>query len=78
MVSVEDDEPMIMQLRANAVCPLVKLSDNTFKFGDCSSKDTRKLEFTLENKSDTVKAEISFPKIPNFSILPAAHTLRPL
>ena len=38
MMSVEEDEPMIMQLKANAMCPLIKLSDNIFKFGDCSSK----------------------------------------
>ena len=36
MVNVEEDEPMILQLRANAICPLLKISDNTFKFGDCS------------------------------------------
>ena len=37
-MSVEEDEPMIVQLKANAICPLIKLSDNIFKFGDCSSK----------------------------------------
>ncbi len=38
LVNVEEDEPMIMQLKANAVCPTIKLSQNTFKFGDCNSK----------------------------------------
>ena len=68
LVNVEEDEPMIMQLKANAVCPTVKLSQNTFKFGDCNSKETREIGFEVENKSGVVKAEITFPKIPNFSI----------
>ena len=38
MMSVEEDEPMILQLKANAICPLVKVSENVFKFGDCGAK----------------------------------------
>lgn len=38
LVNVEEDEPMIMQLKANAVCPTIKVSENVFKFGDCNNK----------------------------------------
>ena len=32
---------MIIQLKANAMCPQVKLEKDLFKFGDCSVKDNR-------------------------------------
>lgn len=32
---------MILQLKANAVCPTIKLSESMFKFGDCGSKETK-------------------------------------
>lgn len=38
MLSVEEDEPMILQLKANAVCPQIKTSEQVFKFGDCYCK----------------------------------------
>lgn len=34
---------MILQLKANAICPLLKISDNTFKFGDCLLKEHREI-----------------------------------
>ena len=43
MLSVEEDEPMILQLKANAICPQVKVSESTFKFGDCFCKETREI-----------------------------------
>lgn len=32
---------MIVQLKATAVCPTIKLSENTFKFGDGITKTDR-------------------------------------
>lgn len=32
---------MVLQLKANAVCPTIKLSDNIFKFGDGSSESNK-------------------------------------
>lgn len=32
---------MILQLKANAICPLLKLDNDLFKFGDCSVGETR-------------------------------------
>lgn len=77
MVNIEEDEPMILQLKANAICPQIKISDQVFKFGDCLCKEKRELQFTIENKNPISKADISFPKIPNFLILPATYCLRP-
>lgn len=77
LVNVEEDEPMIVQLKANAVCPTIKVSENVFKFGDCNNKQSRQIQFTVENKSNAVKAEITFPKIPNFSIQPSSYVLKP-
>lgn len=35
----EGDDPIIIQLKANTVCPQVKLSNDLFQFGDCHIKD---------------------------------------
>lgn len=72
----EGDDPIIIQLKANAICPQIKLSTDLFKFGDCHVKDQEELTFTLENKNPISKIDISFKKIPNFSIVPAQNTLR--
>ena len=38
-VSIKDlNKPKQFKLKANAVCPTIKISENIFKFGDCSSK----------------------------------------
>lgn len=47
MLSSEGDDPIIMQLKANAICPQVKLESDLFKFGDCSVRDSRELTFNL-------------------------------
>lgn len=41
MLSSEGDDPMIIQLKANAICPQVKLENDLFKFGDCSVGERR-------------------------------------
>lgn len=41
LLSSEGDDPIIMQLKANAVCPTIKLDNDTFKFGDCEIKAHR-------------------------------------
>lgn len=66
-----------MQLKANAVCPQIKLENDLFKFGDCSVRDKQELTFNLENKNLTSKVDISFQKIPNFSVVPSTYSLRP-
>ena len=66
----EGDDPIIIQLKANATCPQVKISTDLFKFGDCQIKEKQELTFTLENKNPLSKIDISFQKIPNFSIVP--------
>ena len=38
MLNIEEDEPMILQLKTNAICPQIKVSNNIFKFGDCFCK----------------------------------------
>lgn len=77
MLTSEGDDPIILQLKATAVCPQVKLENDLFKFGDCSVKDSRQLTFTLENRNNMSKVDVSFQKIPNFSIVPAYYTLKP-
>ena len=77
MLSSEGDDPMIIQLKANAICPQIKLEKDLFKFGDCSVRDSRALTFTIENKNSTSKIDISFQKIPNFTIVPVHQVLRP-
>jgi hypothetical protein len=77
LLSSEGDDPMIIQLKANAICPQVKLENDLFKFGDCSVKDSRELAFKISNKNPTSKVDLSFQKIPNFSIVPASCSLRP-
>jgi hypothetical protein len=47
MLTSEGDDPIILQLKANAVCPQVKLENDLFKFGDCSVRESRELTFTL-------------------------------
>lgn len=47
MLTSESDDPIIIQLKANAVCPQVKLESDLFRFGDCSVRDSRELTFTL-------------------------------
>jgi len=76
MMLSEGDDPIIIQLKANAICPQVKLSTDIFKFGDCHLKDKQELTFTLENKNPTSKVDISFQKVPNFSIYPAQQTIK--
>jgi hypothetical protein len=39
MMLSEGDDPIIIQLKANAICPQVKLSTDLFKFGDCQLKE---------------------------------------
>ena len=68
---------MVLQLKANAICPQVKVSESTFKFGDCLFKESRAVEFVVENKNSYSKADISFPKIPNFAVYPSTCVLRP-
>ena len=51
MMSIEEDDPMILQLKATTACPQVKVSEHVFKFGDCVCKETRKLEFKVQNKN---------------------------
>ena len=68
---------MILQLKANAICPQVKLENDLFKFGDCSVKDSRELTFKVENKNTNAKVDISFQKIPNFTMVPVHAVLRP-
>lgn len=41
MLNIEEDDPMIFQLKANAICPQIKISDQVFKFGDCLCKENR-------------------------------------
>jgi hypothetical protein len=77
MLSSEGDDPMIIQLKANAICPQIKLEKDLFKFGDCAVRDTRELTFTVENKNNISKVDISFQKIPNFTMIPLHQTLRP-
>lgn len=72
----EGDDPIIIQLKANAICPQVKLSTDVFKFGDCQLKDKQELTFTLENKNPLSKVDISFQKIPNFTIVPFQQTIK--
>lgn len=76
MLASEGDDPMILQLKANAICPLLKLDNDLFKFGDCSVGETRELTFNIENKNSASKIDISFQKIPNFSIIPFNYVLR--
>jgi hypothetical protein len=76
MLSSEGDDPIIIQLKANAVCPQVKLENDLFKFGDCSVKDSRELTFTLENKNSMSKVDVTFQKIPNFSVVPSNYSLK--
>lgn len=54
------------------------MQKDLFQFGDCYLKDTKQEYFWVENKSQVSKAEISFNKIPNFSIFPNSFSLRPL
>ncbi len=67
---------MILQLKANAICPLLKLDNDLFKFGDCPVGETRQLTFNIENKNSASKIDITFQKIPNFSIVPFNYVLR--
>ncbi len=48
-----------------------------FKFGDCSVRDSRELTFNLENKNGGSRIDISFNKIPNFSVTPHNYSLKP-
>ena len=73
----EGDDPIVMQLKANAVCPHIKLESDLFKFGDCQVKDKREMTFTVQNKNPSSKVEISFHKVPNFLIAPAHTFLKP-
>jgi hypothetical protein len=68
---------MIIQLKANAVCPQIKIENDLIKFGDCAVRERQEQTFTVENKNPLSKVDISFQKIPNFSILPARYSLRP-
>jgi len=77
-MKVEEDEPIIFQLKAVTVCPQIKVQKDLFQFGDCFIKETKQEVFTLENKSNSSKAEISFNKIPNFSVFPNFIILKPL
>lgn len=77
MLLSEGDEPIIMQLRANAICPQVKVENDLFKFGDCPVREKRELSFLLENRNPVSKVDISFQKIPNFYLVPSAVTLKP-
>ncbi len=47
LLNVQEDEPMIVQLKATAVCPTIKLSENTFKFGDGITKSDREIQFSV-------------------------------
>lgn len=47
MVSSQGDDPIILQLKANAVCPQIKLENDLFKFGDCSVREKQELTFNL-------------------------------
>jgi hypothetical protein len=66
-----------MQLKANAICPQIKLENDLFQFGDCPVKEKRELTFALENRNGASKVDISFQKIPNFAIVPASCSLKP-
>lgn len=77
MLSSDGDDPMIIQLKANAICPQIKLENDLFKFGDCSVKDSRELTFKVSNKNTSSKVDISFQKIPNFTMVPPQYSLRP-
>ena len=77
MLSSEGDDPMVIQLKANAICPQIKLEKDLFKFGDCAVRDKREMTFTIENKNSSSKIDISFQKIPNFTMVPVQHVLRP-
>ena len=76
MLSSDGDDPMILQLKANAICPQIRLEKDLFKFGDCSVRERRELSFTIENKNPTSKIDISFQKIPNFTMVPVQQTLK--
>ena len=41
MMVSEGDDPIIVQLKANAICPQVKVENDLFKFGDCPVRDSR-------------------------------------
>lgn len=77
MLTSEGDDPIILQLKANAICPQVKLENDVFKFGDCSVRESQELTFSLENKNSLSKVDVSFQKIPNFSIHPPYYNLKP-
>jgi len=47
MLASEGDEPIIMQLKANAICPQIKLENDLFQFGDCPVKEKREMSFDL-------------------------------
>ena len=54
----------------------MKLESDLFRFGDCSVRDSRELTFTLENKNNQSKVDVSFQKIPNFSVVPSNYSLK--
>jgi hypothetical protein len=55
LLNSEGDEPIIMQLKANAICPQIKLETDVFKFGDCPLKEQREISFSVENKNSASK-----------------------
>lgn len=66
-----DEEPLILQLKGSTSCPLIKVERTVFQFGDCASHDFRHIPFKVENVNPSSKVELTFPKIPNFSIEPS-------
>ena len=65
-----EEEPIILQLKGNTNCPLIKVEKTIFQFGDCASHECRHIGFKVTNINPTNKVELVFPKIPNFSIEP--------
>lgn len=66
-----EEEPIILQLKGNTSCPLIKVEKTIFQFGDCASHEFRHIGFKVTNINPSNKVELMFPKIPNFSIEPS-------
>jgi hypothetical protein len=72
-----NEEQMILHISVRQVMPQVKVSKQHLKFGDCAIHDTRDCTFWIENTHREQTIDVSFSRVPQFSVVPERLILPP-
>ncbi|KAM3144881.1 hypothetical protein pb186bvf_002886, partial [Paramecium bursaria] len=73
-----DNEPLMNHLQVRCICPTIKFPGvQILNFGQCAANQIKDLIFDVENKSNELPIQISWPTIPYFTVNPVTANVEP-